>query len=370
MSIKSKILPFVPYGLVMKYHYRNANPYSIETEICSGKKYNASFDKERKIISIQGTGYSGSGAVIDLMREYDNNLVMGAYELENNPEKSHLEITQSPCLEFDILRHSGGIIELGLLLPMGNIFVNDAAIHRFIEFIDYWLKELNGRTPISSQNFREIVATFLDAIILQRIPMGNQTAFNPHLYKQAKKSNYIYITKNLSQQQYYEIAQRFVYQMFSLFDTKRNLIFDQLLSDGIYNEAVFSNYLPNYKIIQVLRDPRDVYATAINNSVSWIPKSNSSDFICWYRHLVETLKSSERLKIIRFEDLVKKYDHTVEDIESFLNLHPSQHIRKFDFFDPNISKKNIGLYSKLSNNHSPILRDIEKNLPDYCYEHE
>lgn len=367
MSIKSKLLPFLPYGLVMKYHYRKVDPSSIEDVIGQGLKYDADFDMNRKIISVQGRGYSGSGAFVDLMREYECNMVLGAYELENTPEKTQKEITKSPSLEFDILRHSGGIMELGYLLPIGNIYVNDAAIHRFIDFIDNWLKGLNGKTPISSPEFRKIVASFLDALILQRIPMGSQTAFNPHLYKEAKTNNYIYITKDLSQEQYQEIARGFIFRMFSLFDSNGNIVLDQFLADRVYDTNLFDKYIPNYKIVQVIRDPRDVYATAVNYSVSWIPKSSSSEFIIWYSHALNKLKSDNRLKVFRFENLVYDYDHTVSEIEKFVGLQSIHHTRKFDFFDPKISKKNIGLYKHLSSEYASILHDIENELEEFCY---
>lgn len=368
MSIKSKILPFVPYGIVMKYHNRNISDLeSIEKLIGQGRKYSGVCDTERKIISIQGRGYSGSGAVVDLMREYDSNLVLGAYELENTPQKTQSEISKIPNLEFDILRHSGGILELGYLLPIGNLYVNDAAIHRFIDFIDNWLIGLNGKTPISSNEFKDIVASFIDSLILQRIPMGCANSFNTHLYKKVKKENFIYILKEISQQEYYRIAKKFIYQMFSLFDTNRTLVFDQLLADRVYDNSIFECYLSNYRIIQVLRDPRDVYATAVKYSVPWIPKSSSSEFICWYTHSLNKLKDNDRLKIIRFENLVFNYDNTVREIENFLDLQPSAHTRKFDFFDPNISKKNIGLYKTLESTHNTIIGEIENELSKFCY---
>lgn len=367
MSIKSKILPFVPYGIVMKYHYRNLSDLeSIEELIGQGRKYSGVCDTKRKIISIQGRGYSGSGAVVDLTREYDSNLVLGAYELENTPQKTQSEISKSPNLEFDIFRHSGGILELGYLLSIGNLYVNDAAIHRFIDFIDNWLIGLNGRTPISSDRFKDIVASFLDSLIQLRIPMGYATSFNPHLCKTHKKENYIYITKEISQQKYFEIAKKFIYQTFSLFETEKTLVFDQLLADRVYDNNTFDHYLSNYQIIQVLRDPRDVYATAIKYSVPWIPKS-SKDFICWYTHSLNKLKENDKLMILRFENLVFDYDSTVREIEAFLGFQSSAHTRKFDFFDPNISKKNIGIYKSLDSFHNAIIGEIENELSKFCY---
>ena len=69
---------------------------------------------------------------------------------------------------------------------------------------------------------------------------------------------------------------------------------------------------------------------------------------------------------LQFEDLVLKYEATVETIRNFLEL---DEIRGKDlkrYFDPGISAANIGIWkNKLSNSEAMA---IEQNLRRYLYQ--
>lgn len=58
---------------------------------------------------------------------------------------------------------------------------------------------------------------------------------------------------------------------------KKFLVLDQFLSDTEYDLKKYSNYISNLKTIMVYRDPRDVYMTAKNLNIPWIPVIR---FIC------------------------------------------------------------------------------------------
>lgn len=68
---------------------------------------------------------------------------------------------------------------------------------------------------------------------------------------------------------------------------------------------------------------------------------------------------------IRYEDIVLKYDDTLNEIYNFLGEEPSVHIDKKLFFNPENSKKNIGLWKKV--NRYKEIQVIEKKLSDFLY---
>ena len=77
-----------------------------------------------KLICLCGFGWSGSGAVIDLLDEYEN---VSAY-LEAQDESGEL-VRFLP--EIDIFRTVGGLFDLERVFDCGNIMIRDAALRLF-----------------------------------------------------------------------------------------------------------------------------------------------------------------------------------------------------------------------------------------------
>ena len=69
--------------------------------------------------------------------------------------------------------------------------------------------------------------------------------------------------------------------------------------------------------------------------------------------------------LIRFENFINNYDETKKKILKFSNMQQSNHIKERQYFNPDISRKNIGIYKQLQN--QSIIEYIENNLKEYCY---
>ena len=69
--------------------------------------------------------------------------------------------------------------------------------------------------------------------------------------------------------------------------------------------------------------------------------------------------------LIRFEDLVLKYDETTKKIMDFIGMDASRHINPKLFFDPSVSVANIGAYRYFEDQE--FIRQIEERLSKYCY---
>ena len=69
---------------------------------------------------------------------------------------------------------------------------------------------------------------------------------------------------------------------------------------------------------------------------------------------------------MKFEDIVFDYDKTLSMICNKVGINKKNHVNKGKYFDPEKSKKNIGIWKKYQN--LPEIKLIEKELAEYCYQ--
>ncbi len=365
MKLKYYLSQILPYGLV-KY-IKERRYFDLEGYNTNKEKNTLSPKIDKFIISVQGFGYSGSGAVIDLLREFEGIQVWGAYEEESQDNLGKEKIIP---IEIDFLRLSGGLFELERYIGCKNFFINDAAIKRYITLLNWFINQQNPRSIFKSDKFKSLISEFLDSITDQRINTGKEYQYNPFLKcERETKNNHIYFLKELTLSEYRKICAQFLRNLFSLVPAE-TLVLDQLLMDGDLNYERNKAYIPNHKIIMVYRDPRDVYATGIIKDINWIPKEGK-EFVKWYHRmhsdLVQLPTYPDALSI-RFEDLIFEYKDSIEKIENFLEIPAEKHVRKKASFDPGISKRNIGIYKNLPSEYKEDLSIIERKLKSYCFD--
>lgn len=321
----------------------------------------------RSIICITGFGHSGSGAIVDLLSEYEGVDVIGFTDKESGRARC--------MLEFDLMRRMGG------LFCLENCFVDrfnqDSYIKLFLRFVSYLHTEIGG-----AFNDDFIVATrdFLDELVLMKIgPLDSYGyAGNPHLNVLGNAgAQFLYgdegarrrfRLKALSISEYRNIAQRYVARVLGIISSAQYLVLDQATSDGNADMEKYTAYLGAHKLIAVYRDPRDVYATARIHSVKWIPNA-PGDFVQWYLNSVSGyLKVSHKdFLLLRFEDCCCKYQETKERIEAFVGLSAGMHCRKSTAFNPAVSIKNVGLHKELKGCDKDMVY-IEEQLQTYLYQ--
>ncbi len=138
-------------------------------------------------------------------------------------------------------------------------------------------------------------------------------------------------------------------------------------------------YFRDAKCIVVDRDPRDIYVTALQYSEGFNDYPNIYSkiscafnveyFIKRFKILMKNTKTNmdprNRVLRIHFEDIVMKYEDTLKTIYEFLGEDENTHIKKKKFFDPAVSKKNIGLWKSYS--HQNEIELITKELEEFCY---
>ncbi len=119
------------------------------------------------------------------------------------------------------------------------------------------------------------------------------------------------------------------------------------------------------KCIIVDRDPRDTYV----EQLSYEPMAvGPADFVLRHRTYraaaSKFFQEDRRVLRVRFEELVLDYDRTVALILSHLEEDRSIHVTPRRYFDPDVSKENIGLWRQYPKQEE--IEIIYQELREYC----
>lgn len=365
--IRKAIMQCLPYGLVTKwYSYRNAQVLHFIDEYFKYKAQKADisplseYTSYRAIVAVHGFGYSGSGAVVDLLREFPNVTVLGHIDQEGSKTD---EKAYSFSSEQDFVRLSGGLFELEKFIESNNIFHNAAALRRFAEVVE------KSSLYQSDNRIRECFFKFFSAITNLHTPVSHPY-YNSYLYSWEKPHVISYFADGMNLSQYRTLCKNLISEIahivYERFPSDL-IVMDQFFNDYEFDINRYKLYAPNIKIICVYRDPRDVLAFAYLNKIEWIPYKNINDYIIWYHALMRKFdKFSKDYLVIRFEDLVCDYNCQLGIVKHFLNIPTNLRQNKFSCFDPQLSRKNIGIWKScdLPNNY---FETIAKELSLFCF---
>lgn len=327
------------------------------------------------------TGYMGSGssAITDLIAEYKDC---------DNKNKS---------FEYVFLHCPDGLFDLEDKLLLGNnAFRSDEAIRTFRkcmkELYDrkYWW--VGNYKKIIGENFEQITNKYIESLIdfnfkgfwythektdlrmffilcfnriIKMITFGKVKLKRPFRYKDGMRISLI------GEKEFYEKSSKYIYDVIKEISNDENIILDQLLLPfNLYRvDKYFGDEL---KVVTVERDPRDVF---ILNKYIWgaknicVPIPTEVNAFCeYYRKMrnKERITNSKKVLRIRFEDLIYKYDETIEKIEKFMGFKKTDHINPRSRFNPDISIKNTQLFNEKK--YTEERKIIEKKLKDYLYD--
>ncbi len=325
-------------------------------------------EKKYPIVSVSGFCATGSSAAFDLLCEYSN--------------------VKSFPYEFRILKESDGFFDLGNILKNNWQDLNvDIAIRRFINLYERFSRSTKWYRPLSygyndllGGKFEPLLEVFLNDLGVRS--WYGSWPYHWHEYNAVKwflyrvlakfhqenimyKSDKMYI---VSYENFLNATKKFMNSICDIIadgDTKKMLVFDQLIPTGHCDE--FMQMIDESKMIVVDRDPRDVFVRGL--IWPFIPTDNVDDFICWFKTIRDNSYSyvlnNKNVLLLRFEDLIYKYDESVAKIEHFLGLYPSQHTEPMTQFIPEKSAKNTMTWEKLP---KQTVIKIENELGEYCYD--
>lgn len=329
------------------------------------------------IIGVCGYGYTGSGALLDLFREYS-------------------DFTQSEYdMEFMFPYYPDGLESLAhnLFEKPSRFMSPDIAILRFEKFMYQYARSsktvkkcTHGRLYHYTEEFiSEISDISWQGNWLYDFYQKQDTNFGwfmsraiRTIQRQFEKINIpTFFPKKrpmricTNEEKFYKSAKKFV-----------NSIIEEMLSVQteriILNQPFAANYptksfafFDDPKAILVDRDPRDVYILskrAVKSRSEWIPTDDVETFIKYYRWMHERYGSEAKnpnVAIIQYEDLIFNQDNVIKHLEKVIgSLGSKNGVR---YFYPEVSINNTQLFYKYTE-YEYEMNLIKKELPEYLYD--
>lgn len=313
----------------------------------------------RHIVSVEGFGATGASAVVDLIREYDGQSVLGTVD----PEGSQTDPGED-CGEIDFLRLTGGLLQLEQAFDSSltrSYFWNDAAVKQFTGLVYY------STLFRKHKSLRPCFFKFLDEILALRMKDAKDCPINPVMGRFYDTAD-IYLLKDLTLEDYQTLCRRMLNTVFNRFHNGKGtfLMLDQLFAGCKGDTERFRKYVPNLRQIISYRDPRDVYCIAQRLDLQWMPHRRVEDFITWTRIMYGNFSpDSEEYLAVRFEDLILDYDRETARIEQYLGLSPAQHTRKRQCLDPSVSVRSVRQWTR-EPQFAADFEKIKEAFPELC----
>lgn len=344
------------------------------------------------IIDVTGFGWSGAGALEDLLREYDD-LRFLAVDWQKHD------------WEFTILWEADGIYDLEHKLCFKHCRCGDSstAIKRFLRLVEaqnrtsflHYDEQFNGeyyqickryiddliQFRFKGRTFEEVMYPDLKERVLGcyntvvKKLFGNhivQNLFHRDFFHYLSHPNKNTISVSYNPPHFLSRTQQLMDELLSFSRTDKSypLVTDQLFPPD--SPKMFFKYINEpKKCLVVRRDPRDMYLLAKKtyHSEIPIPVENVDDFILYYRNIIQDTKlpDDESVLSVDYEDLIYNYEQTKLKIESFVGV--KSHIRQYEFFDPQKSINNTQLFN-LYDDYREDIKTIEASLPQSLYPFE
>jgi len=338
-----------------------------------------------KFIDISGFGHSGKTIVSDYLKE--NNRI---FSFDNN-------------VEFELIRVPGGLLDLYY-----SIFENWSLIRsskRIKDFkklifrigitpsisnpITYFNSSGHSYEQLFKNNFISESLDFIDKIVISTDrtfwPYENLTSNTLNLV--LSKFKLKFFNKLIESEILYTKRENFLF----LVNEYLNNLFLHIANNSESHVLLNNSCEPfspecslkilgdSYSII-VDRDPRDIYASQINQEDVFIPNfelksgiykmkkkmtnfENLQGFIERYKILHENISDINHTRVLRikFEDFILDHKKSISNINNFLNLE-TNYEAKFNVSD---SIKNVGIWRKYKDLNE--IKIIERELKKYCY---
>ncbi len=323
-------------------------------------------------ISYHGTG---SGAVDDLLREFDN--------FASAPSEVECRYLQDPDgisdLEYNLIENPNRL-NSGFALKRYIIFAKKMAYTYSKIFGIKWL-QLSKKYVASLSKFSYKGYWHGDLRIISKPKLFIyycRRALSKITPKKFRKATYYNYFPNIdsyhsyiSEKEFLDKTRRYSEDLANLInkENKEYLVLDQLIPPS--NIKRYIRYMSNLKVIIVDRDPRDTYLNSVLHKDHVLPKEVEK-FCEVYKDIRKTINEEIKNKdviLIKFEDLIYNYEDSVSKITKFLGTNLNHHVKKKEIFKPDESKLNTRQWE----NHLEYKKEIEyieTNLKNYLYNYE
>jgi len=328
-------------------------------------------------ICVCGNGYSGSSAVTDYLRDYDN-IAVSPYDIEfmflydvDGIDDLRYHIVERPvryyACDAAIKRYRNYI--KSICTPNSNLYKLSG--NKLFDLTDEYITQItqlswNGWWHFDLREADFFHKTWNYRVLtrfsnIKKFLLGKGIDINPNslMRLSIKPSNFDAATS------------KYIKELINLFNVNnaKDVVLDLPFPMGEY-EHYRRYFSDDTKIINVIRDPRDVYILAkrVNDTYStWIPTKKVSDFIEYYKLLCcnRTVGMVNNELTIYFEDLIYDTDNTLRMINDFLSI--TGHYQQ-QSFDPKKSINNTQLFNRYPE-YIDDIRIIESELGQFLYDY-
>lgn len=327
------------------------------------------------IIGVCGFGFTGSGAVLDYLKGFD-------------------ELCVNEKIELGFLYDPDGILDLERSIVTNPIrfFSADASIKKFRQYmLSYELTKYMKRT-MSEKAYRKLIENYIQSI--------TKTEWSGFWHFDKRRiSKFAYIFKYQLGWKYLRIFDKLNYPIPSTYpnnskmripvsskifieqtikfvrellnrmgaETDKDIVLDQPFPVNC-PQIAYHLFNDSCKSIIVNRDPRDLYIFVKKYArldANFIPYETCDSFIDFYNNQMSICNFDHSILNIYFEDMIYNFDATVNCIHKFVGLDKTEPMAKF--FDKNKSIGNTQLFKKHLEYKEDIAK-IERELSGYLYD--
>jgi len=345
-------------------------------------------NKIYKVIDLSGFGNSGKTAVTNFFQEFTSNFWVAEQEFE-----------------FEILRIKNGLLDLeNAIVNTWSPSRTSTTMYEFLKLVNYIGNNpskynLFGRlfnsglrldrrfndkfTSISTEYFNSLVAMednafnlypfqnlpkYMMPIVKILISMGKRHLLN--------ESNILTVS---NKKIFYKETKKYLNNLCKALD-QDNKADTIVLNNAIepYCPQKGLNLFYNAKQIVVDRDPRDLYISSQKvdefvgkNHMGFSSSHNLDNFIFKYKYLRQKSPSivyteNDKFMKVQFEEFVLDYENIKKQILYFIGEDKSIHKYPKKYFDPEVSKKGVGMWKNVDGQLKKDVDKIYSELKEYC----
>ena len=333
------------------------------------------------VIGTCGFASTGSSAVSDYLKEFDENQVFDQFEFTLPYLPDGLE-----DLEYHLTQHVVRDDSSGIAIP------------RFRRCLQKKFEStLNQNFSVSPSQLSDVTEKFIKSIVQLQWKTAKRTdvLLNPswfynffgyrvmkcHVlpYIQRRRGKvvdlwpYRNVEVSIFPENFQEASRQFIKDILTLMgaDFNKNIVLDQPFLGS--NPTRSFRFFDNPKAIVVDRDPRDNYLftkLVLYKKENIMPVDDVKTFVKYYRLFRDNHPYKQPhpdVLCLHFEDMVYNYDNSTKRIREFCNL--PENPRQKSVFDPNLSMANTQLYLRYPEYKDDIAY-IEQELPEYLFDFE
>ncbi len=329
------------------------------------------------VIGICGYGYSGSGALQDYLRQWDEcSCSLTGYEFN---------ISYVP--------HGLQNLEYQLMERRTRFLSSHGAIRDFKKMIRGMDTPRSCFRKLTGNKFRVRSFRFVDELVqvswrgitvvdrysmsfIPRVIDGRKRTLI-RFYERVSGKRWPYSKRDtmylsVAPESFYDSARSYLRDVMALlgYDLSKTVLLNQPFD--VYDPRRSMKFFDDPKAVLVDRDPRDIYVLAkcyLKSKGSFIPTDDVEDYIRYHRLVRnDALPADPDIMRMRYEDLIYDYEQTGKRLTDFLGLGDIGSGEK-KYFDPAVSIDNTQLFLK----HPELagdIRRIEEALPEYLYPFE